>query len=100
MKWYHYPLVLAVALQVLLSSTVETVEAVSPYAECRKMQALDIELQEKRLIAGLKVPSSYTVVSRAGYKNEHHITFTATNTYGGLVETTARLPLTNCVTGY
>ena len=74
--------------------------APSQYTECRKTQALDIELQEKRLVAGLKDPSSYSVVRRSGTKYSHTITYTATNSYGSRVQDTVRLPLTRCNAGH
>lgn len=97
MKWYHVIVIATWALVFMIPDAPES--APSPYAECRKTQALDIELQEKRLVDGLKDPSSYSVVRRSGTKYSHSITYTATNSYGGRVQDTVRLPLTRCETG-
>ena len=96
MKWYHYLVITAVALNVGLNSILAD-SPVDPYAECKDQRMKDYTFGKYYFTQSIKDPSSFDQIGfPRKFADSYEITYTASNSYGGRVQSTHSIPVTNC----
>ena len=92
-------LVLMIVGAVALASWLHSQPSVSedPYADCKDQRMKDYTFGKYYLTQSLKDPSSFKQIGYPRkFADSYEITYSATNSYGGRVQETYSIPVTNC----